>query len=95
MPQFMIIADDYKDTEALERRMEARDGHLQRMRFEKLRGTFIIGGAKIKDGKMVGSMLLVELEDEAAVQLWLKDDPYVVGKVWEHIEITPFRIAGV
>jgi len=95
MPQFMVIADDYKNTGALERRMEVRDSHLQRMRVEKLRGTFIIGGAKLEEGKMVGSMLLVELEDEAAVQQWLKDDPYVVGKVWEHIEITPFRIAGV
>ena len=95
MPQFMIIADDYQDADALTRRMEVRDAHLQRMRVEKLRGIFIIGGAKLSNGKMTGSMLLVEMDDEAAVQQWLKDDPYVTGKVWEHISITPFRIAGV
>jgi uncharacterized protein YciI len=44
---------------------------------------------------MHGSMLIVQLENEEAVRQLVKDDPYVTGKVWEHIGIFPFRIADV
>ena len=66
------------------------------MRAEKLNGSFIIGGAKLDgEGKMCGSMLIVDLASEEVVREWLKDDPYVTGKVWEDVDIIPFRIAGV
>lgn len=96
MPQFLIIAEDYKDTDALNRRLAVRKEHLKRMREEKAAGRFIIGGAKLNtDGKMHGSMLIVELESEAAVWQWLNKDVYVTGKVWERIQIFPFKIAEV
>jgi len=96
MPQFIIIAADYKDSEALNRRLAIRPVHLERMKVEKEKGIFIIGGAKLDEtGKMFGSMLIVNLPDKEAVSNWLAADPYVTNKVWEHIEITPFRIAEV
>lgn len=95
MPQFLILADDYKDSEALNRRLSVRGNHLKRMRTEKAEGRFIIGGAKLHEGKMVGSMLVVNLEDEAAVHQWIEVDPYRTGKVWEHVQVVPFRIAEV
>ena len=96
MPQFLILADDYKDPDALSRRLSVREDHLHRMRREKAKGTFIIGGAKLNEhGNMQGSMLVVELENEDAVKQWTEEDPYVAGKVWEKIEILPFRIANV
>jgi uncharacterized protein YciI len=42
---------------------------------------------------MNGSMLVVDLPDRAAVDAWLARDPYVTGKVWQRIEVKPFRIA--
>lgn len=92
----MILASDYKDAEALQRRLSVREDHLNRMRDEKVKGKFIIGGAKLnEEGAMIGSMLLVDLENETAVREWLKEDPYVTGKVWKQIDVIPFRVAGV
>jgi uncharacterized protein YciI len=48
MSQFLILADDYKDPDALSRRLSVREAHLQRMREERAKGNFIIGGAKIE-----------------------------------------------
>jgi uncharacterized protein YciI len=96
MPQFLILATDFTDDEALQRRMSVRQDHLQRMRVEKLGGKFIIGGAKLdEEGRMIGSMLIVELEDKEAVREWIREDPYITGKVWDVVEIIPFRVAGV
>jgi len=96
MPQFLILADDYKDADALNRRLAIRTQHLIRMREEKSKGNFIVGGAKLNgQGDMHGSMLVVQLEDEASVRRWVDEDPYVTGKVWEHVEILPFRVAEV
>jgi uncharacterized protein YciI len=96
MPQFLILADDYKDPDALTRRLSVRKEHLNRVRREKVEGRFIVGGAKLNDqGNMHGSMLVVQLEDEEAVRNWVNQDPYIIGKVWERVEILPFRVAEV
>jgi hypothetical protein len=40
-------------------------------------------------------MLVVQLENEEAVKQWISEDPYVTGRVWDKIEILPFRVAEV
>lgn len=96
MPQFIIIAQDFKDSEALNRRLTVRPIHLERMKVEKAKGVFIMGGAKLNEnGNMFGSMLIVDLPDKEAVQAWVAIDPYITGNVWETVEITPFKIAEV
>ncbi len=96
MPQFLILAIDYTDPDALKRRLSVREEHLKRMRREKAEGHFITGGAKLnEENKMCGSMLVVQLENIETVKQWLQEDPYITGKVWEHVEIFPFRIADV
>jgi uncharacterized protein YciI len=42
---------------------------------------------------MVGSIMLVDFPDRAAVDDWLERDPYVTGGVWKEIEVKPFRTA--
>lgn len=96
MPQYLLLADDYKDADALNRRMNIREKHLERMRLEKAAGRFITGGAKLNEqGKMHGSMLVVQLENEEAARAWVNADPYTINKVWETVEILPFRVAEV
>lgn len=96
MPQFLITAIDYKDADALSRRMAVREQHLERMRAEKDKGVFVVGGAQINhSGNMYGSVLIVNLPDAAAVHEWAQQDPYITGKVWEDIQVTPFRVADV
>jgi uncharacterized protein YciI len=96
MPRFIIIAQDYKDSEALNRRLAARPAHLERMKEEKAKGVFIIGGARLNEaGNMFGSMLIVDLPNQEEVKEWVAVDPYLTNNVWETVEITPFRIADV
>ncbi|AFD05837.1 YciI family protein [Solitalea canadensis] len=96
MPQFLILANDYTDDGALDRRLSFRGAHLERVRKEKPKGTFIMGGAKLtEDNKMFGSMMIVDLPSVEAVHEWLSQDPYVKDKVWESYEVIPFRVADV
>ena len=89
---FLIIADDFRDPEALSRRKQHRPAHIDGIRRMKAEGTFLDGGAILDDeGRMLGSMVLVELPSRAEVDAWLAADPYVKGQVWEHITVRPFR----
>jgi len=89
---FLIIAHDFRDTEALSRRMQQRPAHIDGVRRMKTEGSFLDGGAMLDDeGRMQGSMILVEFPSRAEVDKWLAGDPYVTGKVWEHITVCPFR----
>ncbi|TAE36300.1 MAG: hypothetical protein EAZ70_11095 [Runella slithyformis] len=93
---FVIHAYDYTDPQALDRRMAARPDHLQGAQELKTAGHFVVGGALLSpDNQMIGSMMLVEFEDEAQMRQWLDNDPYVTGKVWEKINVNPFRKANV
>lgn len=94
--QYIIIAYDFTDPEAMERRMAARPNHLQEVK--KLKGTnnFLIGGAILSpEGKMIGSSLIIQFENEEQLQHWLDREPYLTQKVWEKLEIRPFRVAEV
>jgi uncharacterized protein YciI len=96
MMQFLILADDYTDADALNRRLAVRQDHLKRVRQDRIAGNFIIGGAKLNEqNQMQGSMLVVEFENEETVKNWIAQDPYVTGKVWENVQIIPFRVAEV
>jgi len=95
--QFLIMAFDGKDAEALDRRMAARPGHLEYAKAAKEEGKVIIGGAILDDdGKMIGSMLVVDYPSkEAAEKEYVANDPYFLGKVWQDIEIRPYRVADI
>ncbi|MBG9377300.1 hypothetical protein I5907_13745 [Panacibacter sp. DH6] len=96
MPQFLILATDYKDEQALTRRLQVREVHLARMRTEKEKAVFIFGGARLNaSGNMCGSMLVIALPDISTVEQWIEEDPYIKGKVWESVEILPFKTAAV
>ncbi len=94
--QFVMIAKDGIDAEALDRRMAVREAHLANMKKLKAEGHYIIGGAILDDdGTMIGSTIILDFPDRAALDLWLVNDPYTKGDVWQHIDVYPFRSAGV
>jgi len=45
------------------------------------------------EGKMAGSVMLLDDMSEDEVHKFVADDPYVAGGVWEKIAIKPFRLA--
>ncbi|MFY7826864.1 MAG: YciI family protein [Flectobacillus sp.] len=96
MKQYVIYAYDGTDEQALERRMNARPYHLTVAKALKANGNFIVGGAILdNDGNMIGSTMLVQFESEEALYNWYDNDPYVTMKVWERVEIKPFKVADV
>lgn len=91
--QYMILAYDYTDATALDRRLAARAAHIElgdRMRAE---GKLLFGVALLDDsGKMIGSNLIGEFDSREELDEWLLVEPYVTGKVWEKIDIRPCRV---
>jgi uncharacterized protein len=94
MPQWVVIAHDGTDAAALDRRMSVREAHLRNVAPLVEKGELVLGGAILDDaGKMVGSVAILDFPDQAAFDQWLNNDPYVTGKVWQKIEVKPFRTA--
>lgn len=92
--QFLVVARDGTDEDALERRRRTRPTHLASIQPLVDAGSVLVGGAILDEaGEMIGSMLLVDFPDRADVDAWLADDPYVTGGVWQEIEVMPFRTA--
>ncbi len=92
--QFLITAYDGKDEAAPDRRAAARPAHIEGAKKSLENGHILIGGAILDDeGNMIGSSMIVEFEDRAAVDQWLESDPYVTGNVWQDISVLPFRTA--
>lgn len=96
MNQYLITAYDGTDENALQRRMSVRPFHLEGAKKLKENGNFIIGGAMLdNDGKMIGSTMILQFEDENQLQNWTDSEPYIQQKVWEKFDIQPFRVAQV
>lgn len=91
--EFLIVAYDGKDADALNRRMKVREAHLKHAQLMKEQGHFIEGGAILNDeGKMIGSTLLLRFDSRKELNQWLNNDPYKLGNVWIKIEIQPIRL---
>lgn len=93
--QFVVIARDGTDDQALERRMAARESHITSFKEGLNTGQNILGGALLNDaGDMKGSVMVVEFDSREELDEWIKNDPYTQGGVWQDVEILPFRLAG-
>ena len=96
MQQYIIIAKDGTDANALARRLEYRPAHLALMKSYKEAGTFISGGATLDDsGNMIGSVVHMQFASKEAIDQWIQEEPYIQGGVWERYEILPYRSATI
>ncbi len=92
--QWLIVARDGTDAQALERRMAARPAHLENAAKLQARGHLLVGGALVDDdGRMIGSACVAQFATRAELDQWLRTDPYVAGNVWQDIQIMPYRVA--
>jgi len=90
--QFIIKAYDGKNV--LDKRMEVRPRHLEGM--AKLGKQVVCAGGLLDDeGRMKGSVLVMEFPDRAALDEYLKAEPYVVEGVWETVEAEPMNVVLV
>ncbi|HZF77248.1 MAG TPA: YciI family protein [Acetobacteraceae bacterium] len=92
---FVVIAQDGRDEGAVPRRMATRPRHMQRIMPCAERGELLAGIALLNEpgGRMVGSVMVLDLPDEEAVRAWLAADPYAEAGVWQDITILPGRVA--
>jgi uncharacterized protein YciI len=91
---FLVIAKDGTDPDAPARRSKVREAHLEGARALAANGTLQVGGALLDEaGGMIGSALIVEAEDAAAVRALLEADVYHRGGVWRSYEVHPFKRA--
>lgn len=84
MEQFVIRA--YDGEGMLDRRMEVRPRHLEGM--ERIKQHVVCAGGLLDDeGKMKGSMIVIEFESRQELDEYLANEPYVQEHVWEKIEV--------
>jgi len=94
--QYLLIAYDGTDAEALARRLKVREEHLNKISQLKKKGEFLFGGAILDEkGKMIGSMIVYDFPDRKSLDASLKHEPYCTEGIWERIEIQPFRLAKI
>ena len=90
--QFIITAHDGENM--LEKRLAVRARHLEGM--AKLGRHIVCAGGLLDDeGKMKGSVLILDFEDRTALDNYLKNEPYVTERVWEKIEVEPLNVVIV
>ncbi|MCJ2877628.1 hypothetical protein JUM41_25640 [Rhizobium pusense] len=90
--QFTIIARDDKAEGTLDKRLAAREKHMERIHAMKADGSIIDGGALVDDeGRMIGSVVLCEFADRAALDAYIGSEIYFTDGVWKDIEVLPFR----
>ena len=90
--QFILIAHDYKDG-GLERRLKVRDQHVAMGDEMKAAGNYHMGVALLdENGKMCGSVMILEYPSRKELDEWLKNEPYILNKVWETWDIKECKI---
>ncbi|OGK09317.1 hypothetical protein A2767_03730 [Candidatus Roizmanbacteria bacterium RIFCSPHIGHO2_01_FULL_35_10] len=86
--QFLVIGKDGKDKKATDRRMAVREAHLKLGDEMEKSGDRWYGCVMLDDnGRMIGSMAVMDFASEKELQEWLDREPYVTGKVWKTVEI--------
>jgi len=87
--QFLVRA--YDGAGKLEKRMEVRPRHLEGMK--NLSDHIICAGGLLDaEGKMKGSALIMDFESRKELDDYIANEPYVLGKVWEKIEVEPINV---
>lgn len=93
--QFIVMGYDGKDEGALDRRMAAREAHLSMAKKMVESGRWLYAAAILNDQeKMAGSVIVCDFDSRQALESeWLEKEAYVLGKVWEKIDITRAQAA--
>jgi uncharacterized protein len=81
--QFIVIAYDGEDENALQRRLAVREKHLQGAAELHKKGHLLCASAILDDaGAMLGSMILVDFPSREHLEKdWLAHEPYMLGQV--------------
>ena len=88
----LFVVSAFDRPGALELRLQTRPAHIDylKTRIAQIRA----GGAFLNaDEEPVGSMLIIEADDQAAAEAFAANDPFSKQGVFERVEVRPWRPA--
>ena len=44
---------------------------------------------------MIGSVMILQFETEEGLEAWKQSEIYITQKIWESVDVKPFKVAGV
>ena len=93
---YAIIAEDVSDS--LEKRLQARPAHLERLQQLKSEGRLLIAGPHPSidsedpgPAGFSGSLVVAEFDSLLTAQQWADADPYVTAGVYHQVTVKPFK----
>ena len=93
---YCIIGNDGADT--LQKRIEARPVHLERLKQLQADGRLVLAGPfpaidaeDPGETGFTGSLIVAQFDSLEEAQEWAAADPYVSAGVYERISVKPFR----
>lgn len=90
--QYMITA--YDGENMLEQRLAVRSRHLENL--GNVKGKIICAGGLLdEEGKMKGSMLVMEFEKREYLDDYLNSEPYILENVWETVYVEDMNVVIV
>jgi uncharacterized protein YciI len=96
MNQYIVTGYDFTDTDALQRRMNVRPHHLDAAAELRKTNNYVLGGAILNDeGKMIGSVMILQFDTEEELEAWKQGEPYITQGIWESVDVKPFKVASV
>jgi len=86
----MLIALIARDKPgALQIRLDTRDAHVA---YLKSSGVVSQAGPLLDaEDQMIGSLVVLEVEDMAAAKAWAADDPYAHAGLFDSVELIPWK----
>ena len=95
---YVIIGEDAKDS--LPKRIANRPAHVQRLDVLKAEGRLLLAGPfpaidAVDPGPagFTGSLIVAEFPSLDDAKTWANDDPYLMGGVYAHVTVKPFKIS--
>jgi len=93
---YAIISEDINNS--LEKRMDARPAHLERIQSLVDEGRVIVAGPHPAidsedpgEAGFTGSLVIAEFGSLEEAQTWANSDPYVVAGVYARVTVKPFK----
>lgn len=86
----MLIALIARDKPgALQIRLDTRDAHVA---YLKSSGVVSQAGPLLDDaGQMIGSLIILDVEDRQAAETWAAHDPYAKAGLFAKVELIPWK----
>ena len=90
MSLYVIACIDKPDS--LDKRMATREAHLAYAKATEHVRIRVGGPFHSESGAMTGSMLIVEADDPAMVDAFVKNDPYGKAGLFDSVEVRPWKV---